>query len=106
MIVDQVMPEIEKKIETEVDEIIKCELKNLYLKLSISKKKEKKKKKKKKKGKKGKKGKIPGAKMVGARPHKDLLCECAKKLILKKLKPAKMKDFLGEHNLLRTIQEA
>ena len=33
MIVDKVMPEIEWDIEIEVDEIIKCELKNLYLKL-------------------------------------------------------------------------
>lgn len=105
MIVDKVMPEIEKNIETEVDEIIKCELKNLYLKLSISKKKSKKKKKK-KKGKKGKKAKIPGAKAVGKRQPVDLMGDCAKWGVLKKLKPAKMKDFLGEHNLLRTIQEA
>jgi hypothetical protein len=106
MIVDKVMPEIEKNIETEVDEIIKCELQNLYLKLSISKKKGKKKKRGKKRGKKGKKKKIPGAKAVGKRQPVDLMGDCAKFGILKKLKPAKMKDFMGDHNLLRTIQEA
>jgi hypothetical protein len=41
------MPDIEGTIRGEVDEIIKCELQNLYLKLNIKKKKEKKPKKKK-----------------------------------------------------------
>lgn len=41
MIVDRVMPQIEKAIEGEVDEIIKCELKNLFLKLQIKKSNEK-----------------------------------------------------------------
>lgn len=88
MIVDKVMPEIEKAIEGEVDEIIKCELKNLYLKLQIKKKKEK--KKRPKKPKKPKAPKIPGAKQVGKRQPVDLMGDCAKFGVLKKLKPTKM----------------
>ena len=104
LIVGKVMPEIEKNIEKEVDEIIKCELKNLYTKLSIKKKKGKKKKKKKKK--KGKKKKIPGAKLVGNYHPTDLMGNLSKAGVLKMLKQDTMADFKGGYNLLRTIQEA
>ena len=104
LIVDTVMPEIERTIETEVDEIIKCELQNLYLKLAI--KKKKKKNKKAKRVKPERKPVIPGAKQVGKRQPLDLMGDCAKFGVLKRLVPAKMTDFLGEHNLIRTIQEA
>ena len=113
LIRERLMPEIEKNIEQEVDEIIKCELKNLYLKLGIKKKKKKKKRGKKKKKKNKNKGKgdkrgkkIPGAKAVGKRAPPDLLGDTAKFGILKRLKPAKLSDFKGDYNLLRTIQEA
>ena len=59
-----------------------------------------------KREKKKKKAKIPGQKQVGKRQPVDLMGDVAKFGVLKKLKPAKMTDFLGEHNLLRTIQEA
>lgn len=99
----EVRPEIERKIENEVDEIIKCELASLHLKLGITKKKDKPKRARKVKP---IKSKIPGAKQVGNRAIRDLLCDVVNWNIYKMLKPAKMSDFVGEHNMLRTIQEA
>lgn len=121
LIVNKVMPEIELTVEDEVDAIIKVELKNLYTKLGVKKVKLKKKDKKKikeirnqrrgietkKKGKKGKKKKkAPGEKAVGKRAPIDLMGDLAIYGVLKRLKPAKLIDFKGDYDLMRTITES
>ena len=112
----EVQPEIDQKVEEEVDKIIACELQSLYLKLNMKKpklsKEERRKRDKIRKRhlppptKDPKKKKIPGYKLVGDRQTDDLLKDTAKWGVLKRLKPAKVSDFKGDYNLLRTIQEA
>ena len=107
----EVRPEIDKKIEEEVDKIIACELQSLYLKLNMKKPKRGKKGGRGRGGRRGggkggKKRRIPGYKLVGERQIDDLLKDTAKWGVIKRLKPAKISDFKGDYNLLRTIQEA
>lgn len=81
--------------------MIKAEIQNLYLKLSIAKKKDK--KKKPKKPKKPKKKKIPLENLIRGRAPEDLMGDMTKAGVIKVLAPTKMSDFLGDHNLLRTL---
>lgn len=71
------------------------------LRIKFKKKKGKKKKKKKKK-KKAKKIKVPGWKDISKIPPLDQIGHLVDFGVLKKLAPARVKDFYGEPNLLRT----
>ena len=102
----ELIPEIEKEIEVEVDALIKFELQNLYGELRIKKPKgfgkpRRDKKNKKNNKKNNKRRKVPGAKRVGNRHPSDLLVDCVKAGIAKKLKEAKISDFKGDHNFIR-----
>ena len=104
----EVMPQVEKEYQKDVDEMIKMELENLKLAAAGGKKKKGKKKKgKKKKAKKGKKkaNKLPGAKYIRDMTEYDMLVELVKNGIVKKLPPANLKDFVGEFNYIAMMME-
>lgn len=87
--------------------MIEAELKNLYLRLNIAKPKPiKGKGKGKGKERKPKPKKIPLENLIKGRAPEDLVGDLSKCGVLKKLQPAKITDFLGDHNLLRTLQES
>lgn len=82
-------------------------MKNLYLRLNMTRPKPPKKTTKgKNKGKGGKKKKIPLEELIKGRAPVDLMGDLSKCGVLKKLAPAKMSDFLGDHNYLRTLLES
>lgn len=53
-----------------------------------------------------KKKKIPLENLIKGRAPEDLMGDLTKCGVLKKLQPAKISDFLGDHNYLRTLQES
>ena len=73
---EQVMPDVQKQLTKEVDEMLKQELDNMRALSGVKAKKKKKGKKKKgKKGKKAKKIKLPGGKLIFGIPDYDILKE-------------------------------
>lgn len=101
---DEVMPDVQKQLQNEVDNMIKQELDNMRA-LSGQKAKKKKKKGKKKKGKKKKpkKIKLPGGKLIYDMTDYDILKELILSQICKYLPPASIKDFLGEFNYIHSM---
>jgi hypothetical protein len=95
LVMKEVMPKIEEEITVQVDELIKIELSNLYVRLGISKKKVRER---------VPRHRIPryrpapGEKLVGARDPKELMIELINSNILKKLPQARIKDFVGDYN--------
>lgn len=104
MIIRDVMPEIEESVKEQVNGLIKAELANLHIKLGIAKKKDR--TKKPKKPKKPKAKKIPLEKMIKGRAPVDLMGDMTKAGVIKVFHPTKISEFLGDYNLLRTLQES
>ena len=104
---EEVMPEVEKEYQKDVDEMIKMELDNLKIAGSGGKKKKKGGKKKKKKARKGKKkvNKLPGARYIRDKTEYELLVELVQCGIVKKLPPANLTDFIGEFNYIHMMME-
>jgi hypothetical protein len=102
----EVLPEVQKALNEEVENIIKQELDNMRALAGFkSKKKGKKKGKSKKKGarKKGKKIKLPGAKLVNDMSDYDILKDLIANQICKYLPPANITDFIGEFNYIHSM---
>jgi hypothetical protein len=99
------MPEVEKQLTKEVDELIKNELDNMRALSGIKAKKKKKKGKKKKGGKKkkAKKIKLPGGKLIFDMTDYDILKQLVADQICKYLPPASMTDFIGEFNYIHSM---
>jgi SpoVK/Ycf46/Vps4 family AAA+-type ATPase len=99
----EVEPELKKRYNTEIDEMIKVELENMKLLSGV--KAKKKKKGKKKGGKKKKKGglKLPGYKLVKNKLTSDLLVELIQQNIVKKLPAQNLSDFIGEFNYIHSM---
>ena len=104
IIIKEVMPEIEEEIKSKVNDMIKAELLNLHIRLNIAKKRGK--GPKPKKPKKPRKPKIPLEGLIRGRDPRDLMADLTKAGIVKLLPPTQMKDFLGDQNLLRTLEES
>ena len=101
---EQVMPDVQKQLTKEVDEMIKQELDNMRA-LSGVKAKKKKGKKKKKGGKKkkAKKIKLPGGKAIFGIPDYDILKELITNSICKYLPAAALSEFMGEFNYIHSM---
>lgn len=97
------MPLVENGYKQNVDEMIKIELENFKVLSGVKQKKKKKKKAKKKKKKKKKGLKIPGYKLVANKDKKDLLVDLIHNIIVKKLPPRKLTDFIGEFNYIHSM---
>lgn len=96
-LLDKVRPEVHKDIEKKVDELIDVELQCMRLRYGIGVGKPP----KPTKPPKPKKVNIPGEKQYGTINVVDFLPELIEMNILRKLSPCLIKDFIGEHNLLR-----
>ena len=107
MAIEEVMPQIRKDYQKDVDDLIRMELENLKLQNVGGKKKKAKGKKKKKKGRKGKKkaNKLPGARYIRDWSEYDMLVDLVKNGIVKKLPAANLSDFLGEFNYIHSMME-
>merc|ERR1719199_2120294 len=99
------MPEVEKQLTKEVDDLLKNELENMRALSGIKAKKKKKKGKKKKGGKKkkAKKIKLPGGKLIYDMSDYDILKQLVADQICKYLPPAQMTDFIGEFNYILSM---
>lgn len=101
---EEVMPDVQKALTKEVDEMIKQELLNMQaLSGQKAKKKKKKGKKKAKKGKKKSKIKLPGGKYIHDISDYDILKELIQNQICKYLPAASLTDFLGEFNYIHSM---
>ena len=107
MAIEEVMPQIRKDYQKDVDDLIRMELENLKLQNVGGKKKKAKGKKKKKKGRKGKKkaNKLPGARYIRDWSEYDMLVDLVKNGVVKKLPAANLTDFLGEFNYIHSMME-
>lgn len=94
-------PGIEEELERMVDDVINLELDGMRVKYGIKKKGKDKKPRRAKKA--VKKVKIPQG--LGKKTPKELLEELYEKNIAKILTPAKLKDFIGEHNTVTHLIE-
>lgn len=102
LIMKNILPEIKKKIEGDVDKVMKTELESLHVKLGITQKK----KPKPKKPKVVKPKKLPGEALTGNRDPKDLLPGLIEANILKLIPNVNSSEFKGNENLVRNIQES
>ena len=100
---EEVMPEVQKALTEEVDNLIKQELLNMQALCGQKGKKKKKKKAKKAKKKKAKKIKLPGGKYIHEISDYDILKELIQSQICKYLPAASLKDFLGEFNYIHSM---
>ncbi len=101
LVKEEVIPKVEEEIKGMVDDMIELELANLRIKL----KKKKGKGKKKKKAKKAKAIKVPGWKDIQKIPPLDQIGHLVDFGVLKKLAPARIRDLVGEPNLMRPKEQ-
>lgn len=101
LIMKEILPEIKKKIEQDVDRVIKTELESLYVKLGIAMRK----KPKVKPVKPPKAKKLPGEALTGNREPKDLVPPLIETNIIKPIPPVFARDFVATENWVRKIQE-
>ena len=108
MLKEQVMPEVQKSLKKQIDDMLNLELENMRMLMGIKQKTKKGKKKKGKKGKKkkGKKGpKLPGAKYLKGVDEYDMLIELVKNSIVKRLPPENLSNFIGEFNYIAQMMD-
>jgi hypothetical protein len=105
MLRDEVLPQVQKELTKQIDDMLDLELANMRVLMGIKSKKKKGKKKKNKK-KKGKKGpKLPGYKAIRGIEPLTLIVELIKNSIVKKLPPAHLSSFMGEFNYIASMMD-
>lgn len=106
MLRDEVLPQVQKELTKQIDDMLDLELANMRVLMGIKSKKGKKRAKKKGAKKKGKKGpKLPGYKAIRGIEPLNLIVELIKNSIVKKLPPAHLSSFMGEFNYIASMMD-